>query len=322
MNLPFKTLPELLQYFNNEDKSRDFLEKMRWPNGDIICPICGAKRAYRNGDCKTYKCRNIDCKTNFSVTVGTLMENTKLPLAKWFAAIWLITNHKKGISSCQLARDLGIRQKAAWFLLHRVRQMVMDKAPDLLENVVAVDEAHVGGKFANMQKTKRAKHLEAGTSNKTPIMGMIEKNGKAKLFVIGETSYKDMVRQNVSPNSTLVTDEHLGYQGLAYEYTNHVAVNHSRLEFMRDGFTTNEVEGFFSLFKRMYIGTYHVMSPYHLNRYCQEHAYRFNTRKIKDGLRFLDVMSKTSGRLKYKDLIAPKKPRQTKGIEFINRDLG
>src|SRR5437868_2639263 len=145
MNLPFKTLPDLLQYFNNEDKARTFLEQMRWPSGNIVCPICGAKNAYRNGDCKTYKCRSKDCKMNFSVTVGTLMENTKLPLAKWFAAIWLVTNHKKGISSCQLARDLGIGQKAAWFVLHRVREMVMEKEPALLDNVVAVDEAHVGG---------------------------------------------------------------------------------------------------------------------------------------------------------------------------------
>ena len=148
-------------------------------------------------------------------------------------------------------------------------------------------------------------------------MGMVEQGGKAKLFVIGETTFKDHVRQNVATNATLVTDEHLGYQGLVKEYKNHVAVNHSQLEFMKNGFSTNMVEGFFSLFKRMYIGTYHVMSPYHLNRYCQEHAYRFNTRKIKDGVRFLDVMSKTQGRLKYKDLIAPKKPPQTKGINFI-----
>ena len=103
MNLPFKTLPELFQYFDSEEKARDFLEKRRWPDGRIICPYCGAKNAYRNGDCKTYKCKDRTCKRDFSVTVGTLMENTKLPLAKWFGAIWLVTNHKKGISSCQLA---------------------------------------------------------------------------------------------------------------------------------------------------------------------------------------------------------------------------
>src|SRR5262249_12754429 len=134
----------------------------------------------------------------FSVLVGTLMENTKLPIAKWLGGIWLVINHKKGISSCQLARDLGIGQKAAWFLLHRVREMVKDKAPELLEGVVMVDESHVGGKFKNMPKTKRAKHIEAGISNKTPVMGMVQREGKAKLIVIGNDSLKDKVRQNVS----------------------------------------------------------------------------------------------------------------------------
>src|SRR5689334_12714887 len=139
MNLPFKTLPDLLNFFNREDRCIDFLEKLRWPDGNIICPKCYGTRCYRNSDMKTYKCRHLTCKARFSVTVGTMMENTKIPLAKWFAAVWLITNHKKGISSCQLARDLGIGQKAAWFLNHRIREMVIDKAPELLENVVAVD---------------------------------------------------------------------------------------------------------------------------------------------------------------------------------------
>jgi hypothetical protein len=200
--------------------------------------------------------------------------------------------------------------------LNKVNQVVCRRR----ENVVAVDKAHVGGKFASMHKTKRQKHLDAGVSNKTPIKGMVEQRGKARLFVIGNASYKDLVRKNISFDVTLVTDEHLGYQGLINEYKEHAAVNHSQLEFKKDGFSTNSVEGFFSLFKRMYIGTYHVMSPYHLNRYCQEHACGYNTRKIKDGLRFLDVMSKTKRRLKYKDLIAskpePLKP-PTKGINFI-----
>ncbi len=319
MNLPFKTLPELLQYFNTEEKARDFLEKRRWPSGDIVCPHCGTKKAYRNGDCKTYKCRNIKCKTSFSVVVGTLMENTKLPLCKWFAAIWLVTNHRKGISSCQLARDLGIGQKAAWFLLHRVREMVRDKAYELLEDVVMIDEAHIGGKWKNMPKTKRTKMHEENVSNKIPVMGMVQKDGKAKLFPIGNHFLKDRVRQHVHKDAIIVTDEQKGYEGLALEYRGHYTVNHSLLEFKRDGYSTNPVEGFFSMFKRMYIGTYHYMSAWHLNRYCQEHVYRYNTRKIKDGLRFLDVISKTKGRLKYKDLIAPK-PEPPKAIEFINAD--
>lgn len=315
MNLPFKTLPELFRYFNHEDKARDFFEKMRWPDGKIICPICGVRGAYRNADMKTYTCRDMACKVRFSVTVGTMMENTKLPLCKWFAAIWLITAHKKGISSCQLARDLGIGQKAAWFLNHRIRQMVTEQAPELLQDIVSIDETYVGGKWANMKKTKRTQMNEQGTENKTPVMGLMQREGKVRLTVIGKNSFKDIVRRNVDTKAILVTDEHLGYKGLENEYNGHVTLNHSQFVFMQDGFTTNNLEGFFSLLKRSIIGIYHQVSPAHLHRYCHEASYRYNTRKIKDCDRFIDAMKKTTGRLRYSDLIAPKK---TKGIEFIN----
>ena len=304
MNLPFKTLPELLQYFDHEDKARDFLEKMRWPDGRIICPACGVRGAYRNADMKTYSCKNRDCKTKFSVTVGTMMENTKLPLAKWFAAIWLITAHKKGISSCQLARDLGIGQKAAWFLNNRIREMVREQAPELLQDVVSVDETYVGGKWANMKKSKRTQMQENGTDNKVPVMGMMEKDGRGRLTVIGPNSFKEVVRENVATTAILVTDEHNGYQGLDREYTGHVTINHSQLEFIRDGFSTNNVEGMFSLLKRMVIGIYHQISVKHLPRYCEELQYRYNTRKIKDWERFAHTMQNTKGRLKWKELTA------------------
>lgn len=321
LNLPFTTLPELFQYFNHEDKARDFLEKMRWPDGRIICPICGIRGAYRNGDCKTYQCRDMQCKARFSVTVGTMMEGTKLPLCKWFAAIWLITAHKKGISSCQLARDLGIGQKAAWFLNHRIREMVIDKAPELLQDIVSIDETWVGGRWANMPKTKRTKLHEEGRETKVAVMGLMEREGKVRLTIIGNDTFKQVVRKNVDTRAILVTDEHNGYQGLDKEYNGHVTVNHSQLEFIRDGFSTNNIEGVFSQFKRMVIGIYHQISPYHLQAYCNEATYRYNTRKIKDVNRFMDAMTKTKGRLKYKDLIMPKKPKNNGRIEFINGDL-
>jgi transposase-like protein len=317
MKLPFKTLPDLLQYFNHEEKARDFLEKMRWPDGKIVCPICRKGGAYRNCDMRNFTCKDIKCKARFTVTVGTMMEHTKLPLCKWFAAIWLITAHKKGISSCQLARDLGIGQKAAWFLNHRIRQMVTEQAPELLQDIVSIDECYVGGKWDNMRKTKRTKMQEQGTENKIPVMGLVERDGKARLTVIGKNSFKDMVRKNVDKAAIIVTDEHLAYQGLDNEYSGHVTINHSQLEFMRDGFTTNNVEGMFGQLKRMIIGIYHQVSPMHLQRYCHEAEYRFNTRKIKDVERFYDAMNKTKGRLKYKELIKDS-PKPTKGIEFIN----
>jgi hypothetical protein len=151
---------------------------------------------------------------------------------------------------------------------------------------------------------------------------MVQQGGKAKLFVIGKTVLKDHVRANVSFDAMIVTDEQSGYSGLINEYRGHVTINHSMLEFKKDGFSTNAVEGFFSHFKRMVIGTYHQLSEKHLDRYCQEHAYRFNTRKIKDNVRFFDVMSKTTGRLRYKDLVGIKPPPKPKykSIDFINGD--
>lgn len=319
LNLPFSTLQELFQYFNHEDKARDFLEKMRWPDGRIICPICGVRGAYRNGDMKTYSCRDMACKSRFTVTVGTMMESTKLPLAKWFGAIWLITAHKKGISSCQLARDLGIGQKAAWFLNHRIRQMVTEQAPELLKEVVSADECYVGGKIGNMSKTRRKKQLESGKDNKVAVMGLMEKDGKARMTVIGKDTFKEVIRKNVDKDAILVTDEHLGYKGLENEYNKHITINHSQLEFMKDGFTTNNVEGMFGILKRMIIGIYHQVSSAHLHRYCNEATYRYNTRKIKDVDRFIDAMKKTKGRLRYKDLIIPKEDKFT-GFEFVESE--
>ena len=314
----FKSLQEVALYFNTEDKSRTFLEKMRWPDGRIICPICGVRDAYRNGDCKTYKCRDKHCKTNFSVTVGTMFEGTKLPLSKWFMAMYLISAHRKGISSCQLARDLNIGQKAAWFVNHRIRKMLTDNSGSFLSGIVEADETYVGGKLANMNKTKRKKVAESGKDNKVPVMGMVERNGKAKMQVIGRKSFKTIIHENVKKEAILVTDSHLGYQGLHTEYAQHEAVNHSILEFKRGIYYTNSVEGFFSTFKRMVIGTYHQLSPKHLQRYCEEATFRFNTRKIKDGERFLSCFDNIQGRLTYKELIGEGREPNYTHIEFIN----
>jgi transposase-like protein len=314
----FKTLQDVALYFSNEDRGRDFLEKMRWPDGRIICPVCGVRDAYRNGDCKTYKCRDKDCKTNFSVTVGTIMEGTKLPLAKWFMAMYLISAHKKGISSCQLARDLGIGQKAAWFLNHRIRAMMADGSGSFLSGVVEIDETYHGGKHANMKKSKRKKLNDAGIDNKVPVMGMVQRDGKAKLQVIGKNSFKTVVHANVKREAIVITDSHLGYVGLDKDYADHQSVNHSQLEFKRGIYYTNTVEGFFGLFKRSVIGIYHQISEKHLQRYCDEMTFRFNSRKDKDGDRFIDTFNNMQGRrLTYKQLIGEgRKPKHT-GIEFV-----
>ena len=140
----FKNLQDVINYFSSEDKCRNTLEKMRFPDGRIACPKCGVRGAWRNSDMKTFRCKPKTCNHKFSITVGTVMEGSKLPLSKWFTAIYLITAHKKGISSCQLARDLAIGQKAAWFMNHRIRQMLKDKANDPLSDVVEIDETYLG----------------------------------------------------------------------------------------------------------------------------------------------------------------------------------
>jgi transposase-like protein len=299
----FKNYKELMAHLSDEKVCRDFVEQMRW-RGNPICPHCGYSKPYKLKDGKAYRCRNKDCKKDFSVTVGTVFENSKIPLSKWVATMFILTAHKKGISSHQLGRDIGVTQKTAWFLLHRVRFILGDnEPPEPLDNVVEVDETYVGGKWDNMNKGKRKLQRDSGTDNKVAVMGLLERDGKAKLTVIGKRSFKEVVRENVDKNAVIITDTHLSYQGLSLEYNGHQTVNHSQSQY-RDGMAyTNSVEGFFSIFKRTVFGTYHQISPKHLQAYCHESSYRFNTRKITDKDRFTLTLSNVEGRLTYKNLI-------------------
>jgi transposase-like protein len=172
-----------------------------------------------------------------------------------------------------------------------------------LENIVELDETYSGGKFANMNRARRKKYQELGIDNKTAVMGFVEREGKGRLTVIGQYSFKDMVRNNVKKEAIVITDQHLGYKGLDAEYAAHLSVNHSEMQF-RDGIAyTNGVEGFFSCLKRSIIGIYHQVSPKHLQRYCTETSYRYNTRKISDKDRFTQAVCNVEGRLRYKTLI-------------------
>jgi len=319
----FNNLPEVVKYFERDETCRDTLEKMRWPDGNIICPKCKTERAYRMADMKHYKCRDRKCAARFSVIKGTYFESTKLPLQKWFIAMYLVTAHKKGISSHQLARDLQIGQKAAWFVLSRIRALIASKSVEMLDNIVEVDETYVGGHLANMNRERRKQWQQSGKDNKTAVMGFIERDGKARLSVIGHSTFKELVRQNVEQDAMIVTDNHLGYKGLAYEFAGHAVVNHSIQQFKDGIFHTNSIEGSFSHFKRMLIGTYHSVSPKHLHRYCAEFEHRWNFRKLKDVDRFNTALTQTEGRLKWKDLTAgkparPQKPTNYSGIEFID----
>jgi transposase-like protein len=300
-----KNLKELLSHLKDESVCRRYMEQMRWGNTPI-CPHCQKDKPYKLKDGKTYRCRAKDCKRDFTVTVGTVFENSKVPLSTWIAATWILSAHKKGISSLQLSRDLGITQKTAWFILHRLRLIMGDPQPEPLENIVEVDETYVGGTFANMNRGRRKKWQESGKDNKTAVMGMLERDGKARLTVIGANTFKDLVRANVERTAIVVTDSHLSYHGLGQEYADHQTVNHAAQEYKRGIYYTNSVEGFFSLFKRTILGTYHQVSPKHLEQYCKESSFRYNSRKIKDKERFTQLLSNPKGRLTYRNLI--KKP--------------
>lgn len=305
--MEFKNLKEMMQRFSDENICRQYMEKMRWGDSPF-CPHCNSTKPYRLKNGKTYRCSNKACRKNFTVTVGTVFENSKVKLSTWMAAIYLATAHKKGISSLQLSRDLGITQKTAWFVMHRIRLLMADPEPVPMENIVEADETLVGGKFANMNRGRRKRHQEQGLNNKTTVMGFLERGGKGRLTVIGEQSFKEVVRKNVKPEAILITDSHQGYVGLADEYKQHLTVNHSVMQF-RDGVAyTNSVEGFFSCLKRSIIGCYHYMSPKHLQRYCNETAYRYNSRKISDKERFSKAISNVEGRLTYNNLIQ-KRPK-------------
>ena len=300
--LEFKNLKELMVSLSDEKVCREYMEQMRWA-GKPFCPHCSSTKPYKLKDGKSYRCSNRDCRKDFTVTVGTIFENSKVKLSTWLAAIYILTGHKKGISSLQLARDLGVTQKTAWFINHRVRLIMGDNSPEPLTDIVEVDETYVGGKLANMNRKRRKQWQEKNIDNKTAVMGLLQRDGRAKLTVIGNNPFKEVVRANVDKSATIVTDTHLAYVGLSQEYAGHLSVNHSQSQY-RDGIAyTNSIEGFFSIFKRTIFGTYHQVSPKHLHRYCAESSYRFNFRKLKDDDRFRRTISNVEGRLKYKNLI-------------------
>ena len=305
-----KNLKELMKKFSDEKTCRDFLIQQRW-NGVPECPKCGSIKAYNIDNGKRFKCANNKCYYKFTVTIGTVFEASNIPLTTWFPALYLISAHKKGISSCQLARDLGVTQKTAWFMLHRIRESLRDKNSTLLSNVVEVDEVYIGGKVKNMSNTKRAsmRTENGGTeSNKMMVIGMLERGRDLKLVVSGKNdtahNIKPIMRENIDGDSFIVTDSSGNYFGLNKEFAGHETVNHFNHEFVRNGVIhTNGVEGAFSLLKRSIIGIYHQLSPKHLSRYCNETEYRYNTRKMNDGDRFGVCLTRLSGRLPYKELI-------------------
>jgi transposase-like protein len=315
MNRALKTLQEAIQYFSDEQTCIDAVVNLRWPDGKPVCPKCGGKEHYYLATQKRWKCKNGKCAKQFSVKVGTIFEDSPLPLSKWLMAMWMISNCKNGISSWEIHRAIGVTQKSAWFMMHRIRLLMQDGGIEgKLSGRVEVDETFIGGKARNMHKSKRARMITGrGTKGKTVVMGFLqrasEKHSQVKAQVIEDryrSTMQTAVKEHVSEGSNLITDEFAAYTGLE-DMFDHEVINHA-VEYVKGHVHTNGMENFWSLFKRGLNGTYVSVEPFHLFRYLDEQEFRFNNRghrknPIHDGQRFDMVLSKVSGRrLTYKEL--------------------
>jgi transposase-like protein len=301
-NLP-NTLQEAMIFFSDKDVCLKFAASLRWENGIAVCPNCESKETSFLSTRRIWKCKA--CKKQFSVKVGTIFEDSPLGLDKWLIAIWLIANAKNGISSYELGRALGFKQKTAWFVLHRIRLVLQTGSIVKLSGEVEVDETFIGGKAKNMHKHKREAIIQGrGSVGKTAVMGLLERKGRVLAKVIERTDRETLhaeVKNNVEKDSNLFTDEWRSYRGLDEDYI-HEVINHG-VEYVKGNVHTNGIENFWALLKRTIKGTYVSVEPFHLGRYLDEQVFRFNERKGKDKDQFMKAVGSVSGkRLTYDEL--------------------
>lgn len=295
-----------MEYFTSEDKCVEYFQAQRWA-GDVVCPHCDHEKVYRFSDGKRFKCAG--CKRLFNVKTGTIFEDSKLPLRKWFVAIHLVTCHKKGISSHQLARDIKVTQRTAWFMLQRIRhQLGVANDPDeQIDGVIEVDETFVGGKNKNRHRDKKVEKCQGRSfKDKTPILGIMQRGGIVKTIVVPNTNgdiLKPLIEQIVAYGSRLISDEWQGYRGLNAFYQ-HEYINHGIGQYADGDIHTNTIEGFWPWIKRSIMGVYHYVSRKHLQLYANEATFRYNTRNLPEGSRLQFVLTEARGSIKYKQLIA------------------
>lgn len=287
-----KTLQQAILYFADSDNCLKYMVDRRWPDGVVTCPTCGRKDPAFLKNQSKWQCKTVHPKRQFSVKVGTIFEDSPLGLEKWLPAVWLITNAKNGISSYELHRALGVTQKTAWFMLHRIREaMKQDNAHKFgFGGPVEGDETYVGPNPYKMHKDRKAR-LQArdgvgkgGFVGKTAVQGLLDRElrqVRAKVLPnLKRETLQNMILENVTPFAKVYTDEHLGYTGLEKQYI-HKVVNHS-MEYVHGNVHTQGIENFWSLLKRGLRGTYVAVEPFHLDRYVSEQVFRFNNRATKD----------------------------------------
>jgi transposase-like protein len=295
---------ELFAMFPDQETARVYLEKNLWPDGPK-CPVCGLGDRITVRNDGFYRCNQ--CKEDFTVRTGTIFERSHIPLHKWIYAMYLLLTARKGISSLQLSKEIGIRQASAWFMLHRIREAC---GPDLkkLSGVIEIDECFVGGIEANKHEHKKLK-AGRGTVGKTPVLGMREKGGRTVAKTIANTdagTVQAEIHRHVETGAILHTDEAGAYTGIGGIFFEHDTVNHGEGEFVRDGVTTNGVESVFAVLKRGLIGVYHHASKKHLGRYVDEFTFRLNEGNVKHHTltRLESLVGAVTGkRLTYKALI-------------------
>jgi transposase-like protein len=307
-----QTLIEAIRFFSDPDICLDFMARLRWPDGKVTCPTCGSQQVRFIGTRRLWECKTKHPRKQFSIKVGTIFEDSPIPLDKWLSTMWLITNAKNGVSSYEISRSIGVTQKTAWFMLHRIRLAMETDSFDKMSGEVEADETFVGGRRMFMhpgRKERVFKGKKGGPVGKAVVMGLLERHGpdghsRVRTKVVKttrRTSLAPEIRKNVAAGSELFTDSHLSYVGLD-EYA-HEFINHAE-EYVSGRVHTNGMENFWSLLKRAIKGTYVAVEPFHLSRYVDEQAFRYNNRKTVDGSRFQRVVGGIVGkRLTYQELI-------------------
>ena len=278
-----KTLQQAIKHYSDEQVCIDAVARMRWPNGPV-CPACGHKEHYYLKTQKRWKCK--ECYKQFTVKLGTVFEESPISLTKWLPALWMLVSCKNGISSYELASALGVSQKAAWFMLQRLRLALQDDFfGSKLGGEVEVDETFIGGKARNMHVSERKRRITGtGTKDKIAVVGILERGGKIRASVVPsrrKTVLQDEVRKHVTAGAALYSDALKSYEGLAGEYA-HQVVDHAT-QYVDGRVHTNGLENFWSLLKRGISGTYVSVEPFHLFRYLDEQMFRYNNRKDADG---------------------------------------